>query len=460
MKTAESGSQPPATGPGDLRVGGWIALFIGFLAIFILSPVRQISDASYSLLVSECVLRHGTVALDAYARPPLDPAVHPGSVGGERPYQLLTSGGHVYYAFPAGTSILSIPYVALSHVFGMSAVDEDGLYDFREERRMMFRLAALLMATLALLTYRIASSSLNRGWSLAFTAAVALTTQVWSTASRGLWSHTWAILLVVIAIDHLIRHEINGRKLRPVLLASVLVFAYFTRPTMAIGVAATGVYLALRHRKVFLPYAATVAGWFAVFVLTSWVQYGQLLPPYYRPTRLGAPEFWTGLTGNLVSPSRGLLVFLPHIVVIGLWLVRYGRRSQHAPLALLGLTAALGHLAVVASFPVWWGGHGYGPRLLTDAVPWLILPTLAAFSGWRRSREKRARHRLRDRVETAAAIGLTAAALLINGGGALAPSTNEWNWKPVDVDLDHSRVWDWSDAQFLAPYHDRGEADR
>ncbi len=146
MVTAESTdlrSEPENRHPSR----GWsVAVFMVALVVFVLSPVRQVSDASYSLLVSESLLRHGTFALDAYVATPLDPAVHPASADGELPYHLMKSGGHFYYAYPPGTSILSVPYVALSHLFGMSAVYPDGGYHYREERRMQLRLAALLMA--------------------------------------------------------------------------------------------------------------------------------------------------------------------------------------------------------------------------------------------------------------------------------------------------------------------------
>jgi hypothetical protein len=434
---------------------GWsTAVFMVALVVFVLSPVRQVSDASYSLLVSESLLQHGTFALDAYVETPLDPAVHPASSDGGLPYHLVKSGGHIYYAYPPGTSILSVPFVALSHLFGMSAVHPDGGYHYREERRMQLRLAALLMAILALVVYRMAALLLSQRRALFFTAASVLTTQVWSTASRGLWSHTWAILLVVTAILFLVRHETGVGRLRPVLLASLMCWAYFTRPTMAIGVAAIGLYLVLRFRKALVPYVATVSGWLAIFVATSWLQYGSFLPPYYRPTMLGTTEFLTGLTANLISPSRGLLIFLPHLLVIAYFLIRYRRWSPLMPLAILGAAVTLGHLLVVASFSIWWGGEGYGPRLMADAVPWLIVIALAAVQGWGMARSKNPARITRFQLEAALLVVLSLAALGLNGVGAWSAATNEWNWTPVSVDQEPARVWDWGDAQFLAPWRD------
>lgn len=433
-----------------------VAVFIVFLAIFALSPVRQFSDAAYSLLVSEVLLRDGSFALDAVIERPLDPTRHPASARGELPYHLREHRGHLYYQYPPGTSILSVPFVAVSHLFGMSALFPDGSYNYREERRMQLRLAALLMACFVVVVDRMATRLLPAPWGLTVTVAAALATQVWSTASRGLWSHTWAILLVVLAVDHLLRVETGSGRLRPIVLATVLCWAYFTRPTMAIGVVGVGIYLALRHRHSIAAYGATVIGWLALFVTMSWTLYGTLLPPYYRPGKLGTAEFWTGLAGNLVSPSRGLLVFLPFLPVIGYWLVRYRRQSALMPLAALGCLAATAHLLVIASFPIWWGGDGYGPRLMTDAVPWLVLVSLVAVQG-RLAAEHRAgpRRSGRFRVETCVAGALVAAAVFVHAVGALSHATNEWNWTPIRVDEAPERVWNWRDPQFLAPFHAR-----
>ncbi len=82
-------------------------------------------------------------------------------------------------------------------------------------------------------------------------------------------------------------------------------------------------------------------------------------------------------------------------------------------------------------------------RRITDAVPWLILVALVAIDGWRRAHAERPLHRRRFLVEAAVFGVLLVTALLMNAGGAVSAKTNEWNWTPVSVDSDPSRVWDW-----------------
>ena len=87
-----------------------------------------------------------------------------------------------------------------------------------------------------------------------------------------------------------------------------------------------------------------------------------------------------GLAGVLVSPSRGLFVYAPVLLfsVAGLaaWLVR--RRG--GVLACAALAAAVG-VATIAQFSVWWGGHSFGPRLLTDVLPAVVLGLVPIWPG-------------------------------------------------------------------------------
>lgn len=427
------------------------AVFFIALAVFILSPVRQISDASYSLLVSECLYRHGTFALDRYVSPSLDPAVHPGSEGGELPYHIVESRGHFFYFFPPGTSVLSVPFAMVSNLVGMSAIYPDGGYHYREERRMQIRLAALLMASFAVVVYRLGFIIVGHGWSLILVVASVFGSQVWSTASRGLWSHSWAILLVMIGIAHLLRVRVLDVRLRPVVLATLLSWACLTRPTMIVAAIAVGGILAVRHRRSLVPYLVTCLGWAGSLMAYSWVLFGSWLPPYYQGGRLGADSFIAALAGVLVSPGRGLLVYLPHLAIVAVLLWRFRRVLEFPVFVWTAVFAIAGHVLVIASFPHWWGGHGYGPRLLTDSVPWLIVLAAVGTRAWLDHNRKGVATGSRVRIRLAAALLVIVIAVIIHGVGAWSPLSNEWNRLPTDLDAHPERVWDWSDPQFLAP---------
>jgi hypothetical protein len=172
--------------------------------------------------------------------------------------------------------------------------------------------------------------------------------------------------------------------------------------------------------------------------------YHSVLPPYFSPHKVGASvHLLEGLAGNLISPSRGLFVFCPVLVfsVWGMVLSLKGRRGHLLELFLIGVVVS--HWLVISSFPDWHGGHSFGPRYLTDMMPYLIyflIPVLVWFSETRSAR----RSWLLSLFMLFAVVSL-----LINLSGAVNKATYLWNSVPTDVDTAPRRLWDWTDLQFL-----------
>ena len=147
-----------------------------------------------------------------------------------------------------------------------------------------------------------------------------------------------------------------------------------------------------------------------------------------------------GLAGVLVSPSRGLFVYAPVLVfpVVGLaaWLVR----RRVGVLACAALAAAVG-VATIAQFSVWWGGHSFGPRLLTDVLPALVLGLVPIWPAVRR--------RALGRALFALAFAVSVVVEIVGAFYFPSPRDVEWNMSPEDVDFAHERLWDWRDPQLL-----------
>ena len=423
--------------------------------VFLSSPVYIFTDSHFALLLSHNIARHSDLRLDTYLAQPLDARLlrhRPTS----RLYQVATVDGHSYYAFPIGSSVLSIPFIAACEALGLSPVRADGGYDFDGELAMQRRLASLLMAVLAGTFFLMARVLLSTGWSVVVALGGVLGTQVWSTASRVLWSHTWGLLLLGIVVLMLVAWEFRHARLRPVLLASLLAWMYFVRPVHSIAIVTITVYVVLRtrDRKVFTWYAVTGAAWLLLFVAGSYHYLGQLFPPYYlhRGFLFGTTisvlkAYVFRAAGHLVSPSRGMLVYLPVTLFIGYLLIRYRKTLPSMPLTALGLANLVGLGVVVSGFRHWWGGHSYGPRLLTESVPWLVLLAILGVAGMRRAPETA---RARRAFELAIGGALLLLSVAIHARGALSWDTVIWNFFPVDVDQRPQRLWQWREAQMLA----------
>ena len=166
------------------------------------------------------------------------------------------------------------------------------------------------------------------------------------------------------------------------------------------------------------------------------------MPPYYADGLLSRFRFpASSLAGELVSPARGLLVFSPIVVlaVVGVMINRRRRALDGLSVALIAVIAA--HWLVVSGAYDWWGGYSYGPRYMSDMLPFLVVLALPAVS-WLAQKEP-------GPVRTAASSGtaaLVAASVLFNLGGAWSDRAIEWN---SDQPLTTHRLWSWSDPQFL-----------
>lgn len=407
-------------------------LFAGALLVYRLSPVRQLADSNGSMLLSQSLLDQRSFALDRYL------------AGIPVSQEFESVEGHLYYRYPPGTSILSIPLVAALNGLGVSAVHAGGSYDPDLEVRMQAIVASLLMAALATVFYGTARLLLPWHWSLLSALAGSFGTQVWSTASRATWAHTWEILLLALALRMLLAAAAGRRALRTVTLGFLAGALYVVRPTGALPIAAIGLYLGLERPRELRRYIPGVLGVLCLFSIYSLVHFGTPLPSYYRVAQFFTPSaLGTGLAGNLISPSRGLLVYVPVLCFVAWLVLRHRARLPHRRLAAAALFCVLGHLLVISTWRIWWGGHSYGPRLSACLVPWFVLLGVLGL----RARLDAAVASKAERYAGALLLGLS---VFMNGLGALRPDT--WLWNSRLSLHGEARLWDWRRAQFLAAF--------
>lgn len=436
----------------DALIG--LVIFAVTLITFLFSRVHQLADSKYSMVVSQSLLNNGSFALDRYALPRLEKFDRGDYVLNGSIYQLEWVGDHIYYYSPPGSAVLSVPYVAVMNVFGISAVNGDGSYNIEHDLKLQVSLAALLMAMLASIFFFTSRLVLSRGWSVVVAFAGAWGTQVWSTASRALWADTWGIFILGVVVWMLLAEASGKYRIRPILLASLLAWLYFVRPTYAIPILAITVYLLVYHRRLFIWYALTGILWLAGFIAYSWHNFGQLLPNYYLASRLTFTHFWEALAGNLISPARGLLIYVPVVFFVAYLLVRYRKYLGFMRLVVLANVVIATHWIATSGFPHWYGGHSYGPRLMTGIIPWVVLLGILGIDARLKAHKARAGNRPLTswRLESALGGALLLISMTINALGATSHATALWNSRPVDIDEQPSRVWDWRHPQFLAKW--------
>jgi hypothetical protein len=237
--------------------------------------------------------------------------------------------------------------------------------------------AALLTVAAAALLWA-AFRRWGDGAALGAAAVFALATPVPANAAQALWSFTGEIFCLALALFLALR----ARPL-PAWAGAAAGFAFACRPTALIGAAAIGFALLATDRRAAPRYAAGLGAALAAACGVQFALYGHPLGAYgamNTAQRAFSANYAGGLAGVLASPSRGLLVFCPWILLLPFGLAR--RRESPAGLfawTLAGLGAAAATVCLAASHILWWGGWSLGPRLTTEAAPFLALASIPLF---------------------------------------------------------------------------------
>jgi hypothetical protein len=290
-----------------------------------------------------------------------------------------------------------------------------------------------------------------------FAAAVAvallfgLCSPAWSVASQALWKHTPAALMVAAGLA-LLLWPAAARP--PPLLVGLsglpLTLSVWCRENLLLVVAAAAVYLLWSRGRAsalfFAAFAAVPAVALAALNLayfgTAWHS-GTLAHGVAVARASGVDAWdtplWRGLYGLLLSPSRGLLIYAPVFLASG-WGAWLGVRSGERPAYAFLLAGAVLAIAPSLKWHYWWGGAGYGPRLMMDATPFLCLLALPVWP------------RLAARpVLAALALTLALFSAAVQGIGASKYDGLAWDEPPgaPSIDSRPDRLLRWSDSQLL-----------
>jgi hypothetical protein len=404
-----------------------LALLCLAVGIAVLSArVRDVrSDPRATLVAAQVALTHGTLALDSLGTEKLR----------DYDYVLTRANGHFYSRFPLGSTIAALPAAALATAAGLDL----SLYE--NERLIQVLLAAGIAVGNVLLLTAIARLWLTPRNALVTAAAMWFGTSFASTEATALWSHDFASLFGLIAIFASLRADKSGSAPPGYGIGLALFAAYLCRPTLSLLVPFLLVFVFLVARREALKAAAVVAFGLALFMAWSLRTFGKPFPEYYGPERLAGSDYLVAVVGNLVSPSRGLLVFSP-ILLLPLFFLRDVTIALKASPKLLLIAGAwpLAHFLLVSRLHHWWGGYSFGPRFMTDLLPGLFLLLCLCVRG---ALERK------SRLLWPVFGVLTAVSCAINTGqGLYNHAPKAWNAEP-NIDEHPELVFDWRYPQFL-----------
>lgn len=378
-------------------------------------------------LLPLALLHHGVFNFDPY----IDVIL----IDGRLPHFAVSSAGHVVSTYPPGPALMALPFFLPTLLF-----EPDRL-----PLLLFAKLAASITTTLAALFVFLSARRLGAGLRAAAVVGgvFALATPAFPLAAQSLSQHAAAVLLVAAALYAATRVRQSRSSSWPVAATLLCGLALAARPQSAPAIVPLLAYVLWKSRRsVVLPLAGFILP--VALQLAYNVAVGGSIQGGYalqnQEARLGrqrvmdfSGDLLEGLAGILFSPGRGLLFFTPVVFFAFFGIVKGWEKDGIYIASGAGLVASI---LFFAKYSIWWGGFGYGPRLLIEAMPLASILLVPLLSGSMRG-----------------AMALLFAFLLpisvaVQVVGAFTHSCS-WDSVPVSVDDQPSRLWDLHDPPVL-----------
>lgn len=297
-------------------------------------------------------------------------------------------GGHMYAFYAPGQAVLMAPlYVlgkAVAHHLDLS-------YDLTT-RYATRSLDLLLGAGLVVILF---FTALSLGYSLPVSALLGLifglATPAWPDAQSGLEQTQvdFFLLLATFAAWQSLRWD--RRHLLWLALAGISAgLTVVTRYDAVLFVPLVGLFpILVRYVRAgwraavldALIYSLSVVPWAVALLAWNWLRFGSLLHTGLQERTFGEPPL-TGLAGLLISPGKGLIWYMPLVLVLPFVARSYYRRA--GPFALFSVALVVPTLLLYANILYWHGDPAWGPRYLYAVLPYLVLPLGEVLTSWRR----------------------------------------------------------------------------
>lgn len=382
------------------------------------------------------------------------------------PYFFVESPtGHLASAYPIGTAIVSFPlyicfwlYLKITTLLttGSSAIDIT-TPQFELQRQFFEKLAGTMLTALAnVIFYILARLKFSRIVSILVTFVYGFASLNWVISSQGLWVHTISNLLLVSLMLCLFKaNRTQGKQQTILLLIAGVLCGLFpsTRPTGLLFLMIAGIYAIQAYRQKAV-YFGIGTGSFLLHIVWNSYYFGfslksilaggySTLLKHSGSYNFTLSYFKEAFLGLLVSPSRGILIFSPILLLAipGAYRI-LKRRSQPDELLLIGLSIACLIIFIQYCFYTpWWGAITYGPRFLVDFLP-IICYSICYFLEYQFAVVQQRRIQV-FRSIVAVFLALTLLSTSTEMVGAFS-TPHIWDISPY---FSTERLWNWQDNQ-------------
>ena len=429
-----------------MRYDNWVLLWIvTFLIYYMNFRTINSGDTYPAALLPFCILGSHSLNFDQFAS-------YIQNLQSAGFTMFVARDGHYLSFYPIVLPVLItvfyvIPFIALKFLSYPVDMTNPGFFLIFD---IMEKISASAIASLSVVFVYLFMRELI-GWRNAFVTALiyAFATNTWVISSQALWQHGLAELLLSAMIYIVFLNEKKESTKNIAYLGLLSGLFIFNRPSNAFLLLPILIYVMRPFGKNIIIYALSAILSGGPFLIYNVYYFGSILGGYSSSTRfvIGSALI-TNLMGSLISPSRGLLVYTP-IVLLSLFGLPLAKGIINLRIKnfifLSGLSVLLQSL-IYAGFVIWWAGWSYGPRYFTDCLPYFALYIglfldhyLDNGKGW-----------IRKPFTLILAI-LLIWSVLVQVIGAFY---FEYQWDAdSSVDTHQDRLWNFTDTQILRAYH-------
>lgn len=358
-------------------------------------------------------------------------------------YFVAEKAGHYLSTYPIVIPILItplyfIPYVLLKILhYPISTLDPA----FSTSVFLMEKLSASIIVSLSSIFIFLSLKRLtNKRVAYIGTMIYAFATTTWAISSQALWQHGMAELLLSILIYVVIKNKKDFKNY--IFLGIVSGLFIMNRPPDIVLLLPISLYVLLNSKRFFIfcySFSAILSA--LPFVIYNIYYFGNVFGGYGDTLNyffIGR-EIFMNFAGLLISPSRGLLIYSPIFVfsLLGFFsLSNIENKKLRMCFYFFGISIFL-NIVLYSAWKIWWGGWSFGPRLLTDMTPILIL--FISLYVYQELKKKK-----KNLVFAGLFSILIVISIFVQIVGAFYYPNGSWN----EVLIEHpEKLWDWNDTQ-------------
>ncbi len=301
------------------------------------------------------------------------------------------NSGVFYAKTPVINGIVSAPYFYLfDKQFGIHTVSANKFLqkDYETYYQSVGKYYAALLASISVLFMFLTINTLFRNIRYALFGALSygFATMTYSTASQGNWQHAPSLFLITISFYLFILFLRSKRQLLFTIITLLLALAALIRiVNIFFFLGIIGVLFFYKPYKKLLVYPVSIY----CAVLVGWQTITSLMgiPGGYNGEIVRSIQSFNIIYATkviislLVSPNVGLLIFCPLSVLSFLGIYKMLRTilknkdERSKPFYIFLIVSFMSFFLILLFNAFWWaweGGFSWGPRLLTEAIPFLV----------------------------------------------------------------------------------------